>query len=100
MFSLSLDIVSYQYECMFLYFPNYVIKVKNVVCAMTFVCTARAKLCGIDAINYVNFLMRMLEELLINSSLICCMAVYTTFNEPCLQSLNCFFGGRPSLYMS
>jgi hypothetical protein len=45
-----------QQNIMFLKFPNSVIQVKNVVCCMAFVCTTWAKLCGIDAIYYVDFL--------------------------------------------
>ena len=98
MFSLYLNLVSYQYECLFLNFPKRVIKVRNGVCAMKFICMAWAKFCGIDAINCVNFLLRMLEEFLIHTGSVCCAAVYATFNEPCLLVLNCLFGGRPSLY--
>ena len=66
---------------------------------MTFVCMAWAKLCGIDAVNYVHFMLRMLEELLIHNGLICCTAVYTTVIEACLLALNCFLvEGHPCIW--
>jgi hypothetical protein len=69
---------------------------------MTCICLARAKLCGVDIINYVNtHLFRMLEELLIHSALVCCSAVYTPLSEP-LASFKLTFSmaeGHP-MYMA